>query len=607
MDAPGTPATTLPGSEPGMKRWQDRRDDSSPDPSLLRDLAAIFELGVVEVDSSGRIVAPDATVEAWFPGQFPRGEDFQTRLAVATESLSEGESDLPDLLAPELFRSLLRGGVPRRALGGSCPGKIFNLITLPLEGDRSARVLVDFERENDLLRAYKSDLKHLASMREIIDLLYESMSVSEVIDLILVAVTASRGLGFNRAFFLEVRDGHLQGRRGIGPASVEEAREIWAQLDHKSPTLRQTLDLLSSSEGTPDPATQALVHRIDLSLLEGTGGQTDSQIVRACLEMRPTRLIREEASSRIDGQLFEILGSPALAVVPLNVQDRLEGVLLADNFITGQAVSEEHLKLLKTFSRYAALALERSSLLGELTENNQKLRQANRELQTHQRKLVQAEKLSALGKMAACVSHEIRNPLTAIGGLARSVHDDDCISEESREALQIIVSEVERLERFLRETLNFVKPSSGPFEPVDLCDVIRSVVHTFRESITGAGIDLVVDLPDRPLVSSLNADLLRGAVSNLIKNAREALCGRGTLGVHVEEAGGVVTIGVGDTGPGIPEGLHDLIFEPFFTNKDDGTGIGLAITQQNVRGLHGSISLSSDERYHTLFKIKIPL
>ncbi len=566
-----------------------------------------FVFGWIETDSEGKVLHSSSKVKDWFPDCFENGISIEEGLSACFLPIQENDPDVSNRIHSELFKSLLRGGSLRKSIHRESAPRIFNYLTIPASEKTFAHLFIDFESEKNIAESYKSDLKHLASMREIIDLLYESMSVSEVIDLILVAVTASRGLGFNRAFFLEIKDGHLQGRRGIGPASVDEAREIWSQLDERSPSLRETLNLLSTTEGTPDPATQDLVKKIDLSLIVDENENSSSEISKACLEMKPARLIRDEVESPIDNALFESLGSSAFAVVPLNVQDRLAGVLIADNFITGQEVSEEHLNLLRTFSRYAAIALERSSLLYELTDNNHKLRQANRELQTHQRKLLHAEKLSALGKMAACVSHEIRNPLTAIGGLARSVHDDESISEESREDLKIIVNEVERLERFLKETLNFVKPLSGPFEPADVKDVLGSVIQTFKDSIIGCGIDLVVEMPEEPMVSSLNTDLLRGAVSNLIKNAREALGDQGTLGVHVSKAGGLAIIEVGDTGIGIPETIKDMIFEPFFTNKDDGTGIGLAITQQNVRGLHGSIELTSDERYKTLFKIKIPL
>jgi signal transduction histidine kinase len=334
-------------------------------------------------------------------------------------------------------------------------------------------------------------------------------------------------------------------------------------------------------------------------------------IIQACREGRPALVTRSSAFSSTappaEEELFRTLGSDAFAVVPLTIQERLAGVLLADNFITRKPISQEDLDLLKTFSGYAAVALERSSLHDELTRNLEKLREANHELQSNQQKLLHAEKLSALGELAAHVSHEIRNPLVAIGGLARSILQEGNGSTDSREVLGIIVSEVQRLERFLKETLDFAKPSLEPHQTLNLAELIREVVQTFRESIQRGRIELDLVIPEQPVVSSLDPDLFRGALSNLIRNAQEVLEPGGRIRILLRQRAGIAEIEVGDTGPGIPEGIQGLVFEPFFTTKKDGTGIGLAITEQNVRSFGGAITIESDPPYRTVFRIKLPI
>jgi signal transduction histidine kinase len=432
------------------------------------------------------------------------------------------------------------------------------------------------------------------------------MSTPEVINLILVAVTAREGFGFNRAFFLEVSGDRLRGRLGIGPASAAEAHEIWSRLAERHPDLRESLHLLSKTGEPPNPATQALALRIDIPL-ERQGDEHEQGILQACRQGKPAQVLFGSSLSRVEEDVFRNLSVDALAVVPLTIRHRLAGVLLADHSITRRPITQEDLDLLKTFSGYAALALERSSLHDELRTNLERLRHANRELQANQRRLLQAEKLSALGELAANVSHEIRNPLVAIGGLARSVLDDGVGSEESQEALRIIVSEVSRLERFLKETLDFAKPSVGTLESIDLSGLVRDVLSTFKEALSRSNISLSSDVPEEPVPVCVVPDALRGALTNLLRNAQEALASGGDIRVRLTHHGGVAEVEVADTGPGIPEERRRMIFEPYFTTKKDGTGIGLAITRQNIQSMGGNITVESGQgAYRTVFRIQLP-
>ncbi|MBI4585748.1 MAG: GAF domain-containing protein [Planctomycetes bacterium] len=578
---------------------------------FIDNLSRTLGLSLAITSSDGRILWINEPMQAEFPGLFIPGRSLAEALNEATSPDTFG---FPYLLGPfgeEMAHQVLRGGTLRRRVSSTGAVKVFRYFHFSFAEDLNpylAHCLLDITPEKQLFETYRNNLHQLSSMKEMIDLLYESMGTQVVINLILVAVTAREGFGFNRAFFLEVSGSRLRGRLGIGPASAEEAHRIWSRLAQSNPSLRETLHFLSKAGGPPDPATQEVALKVDLPLhAEGIAVQPGG-IIHACINRKPARVTRSSVSSSAEQGLFQLLGSEALAVVPLSIRDRLAGVLLADNHITRKPIAEEDLNLLKTFSGYAAIALERSYLHDELTRNLEKLRQANRDLQANHQKLMHAEKLSALGELAAYVSHEIRNPLVAIGGLARSILSEGAGSEESKEVLNIIVSEVQRLERFLKETLDFVKPPAGAFKATNLGEVIREVINTFRDEIHRARIELVLELPDQPVVSSVDPDFLRGALSNLIKNAQEAIDGSGgRICVVLREQAGLAEIEVGDTGPGIPEEIKGLIFEPFFTTKKDGTGIGLAITKQNICSLGGSISLESRPPYRTLFKIRLPI
>ncbi|MEM7232433.1 MAG: ATP-binding protein, partial [Planctomycetota bacterium] len=463
--------------------------------------------------------------------------------------------------------------------------------------------LVDETREKRLESSYVDHLQQLTSMKEVIDTLYESLGTQEVLYLILVAVTSQMGFGFNRAFFLEAQGARLRGRIGIGPSSIDDAHGIWecmANLD--LPNLRSIYEEFTKGSEPPDPQTLHIAQQLDFPIEEGNTG-----LLKAVASRKPVVLHKSEEQTEVDDELFERLGTESVAVVPLYVRQSLAGVLLADNLITRKPVSEESLSLLKSFSGYAGVALERSQLYDELQENVQKLQRANAKLRTHQQKLLQAEKLSAVGELAATVSHEIRNPLVAIGGLARRMSKSDSLEDSHRRDLGIMISEVSRLERFLKETLDFVKPGVASDTPVDLREELGSCVAAFDAEAERLGVDFRVDLGDEDVHSLVQADVLHRTIANLIKNALEAVEAGDRIEVRLGQSDYTAEILIADTGPGIPSELRERVFDPFFTTKKEGTGLGLAIVSQSIRSMGGRISLQADGDFNTIFSVTLPI
>jgi two-component system sensor histidine kinase HydH len=322
---------------------------------------------------------------------------------------------------------------------------------------------------------------------------------------------------------------------------------------------------------------------------------------------KPAQLHASDPGTQVDRELFERLGTDTVAVVPLFVRGELAGVIIADNLITRKAINEADLNVLKTFAGYAGLALERSHLYDELRQSVAKLQAANETLKTSQQRLLQAEKLSAIGELAAYVSHEIRNPLVAIGGLARSLIKDQVDDPDTAETLQIIATQVNRLEKFLRETLDFVKPRVAGVVPADVLQIVRESLATFKNELSENAIEVELETSEDAVICQIDPDLLRHALSNLIKNAIEAMKGGGRLLVGVVKNGVSGTIRIGDTGPGIPAEARPRIFDPFFTTKPEGTGLGLSIASQNIRGLGGQLELEPGDEYRTVFRLTLPL
>lgn len=600
--------------------------------AMLESLCARSRTTALLVDGTGNIVWANRSAQEEFPGVFMPGTPFVAALEANT-SPEVGRMEVP----PQK-RSLSDGDLRRVERPDHSTGRpaVYRYVRLPLEeaGEGcSLHCLINVSEEKKLEELFILNLHQLKSMKEIVDILYESLSTQEVIYLSLVAVTSQMGFGFNRAFFLQVRGKRLRGRIGIGPSSPEEAHQIWTRLSALNfSSLREVYQNLTRNGDVPDPHTQEIALRMDFSLEKPAPDAPPAPPSRAsglmgALERgKPVRIHAADSTDHIDQMLFELLSTDAVAIVPLFVRGELAGVIIADNFITRKPITEADLNVLKTFAGYAGVALERSHLYDELRESVAKLQAANESLRTNQQKLLQAEKLSAIGEIAARVSHEIRNPLVAIGGLARSLLqdklsvrptalvgvsprgvEDDSSSTETIETLQIIVTEVNRLEKFLRGTLDFVKPRMAGIVSTDLNNGVRECIQTFKKELAESSIELDMELLSEPLRCLIDPELFHHALANLIKNAIEAMSGGGKLHLGLRRSGVSATVRVGDTGPGIPPEVRPRIFEPFFTTKPEGTGLGLAIASQNIRGLGGKLELESSPSFKTLFKLTLPV
>jgi len=223
-----------------------------------------------------------------------------------------------------------------------------------------------------------------------------------------------------------------------------------------------------------------------------------------------------------------------------------------------------------------------------------------RERKRMEEELLQHERLSALGRMAAHISHEIKNPLMVIGGFARQVLKD--ISgdpDKNKEKLQIIVEEIRRLEDFLGEVGSYAKFSEPHLTQGDLNGLIQDVCHRLEPVMEEKGVTLVMALdPELPAVP-FDPGLLQLVLVNLAKNGLEAMEGGGTVTIASGRRQNRVFVEISDTGEGIPPEMLQKIFLPFFTTKPKGSGLGLAISQKIMEAHGGKITIESERRRGT--------
>lgn len=220
---------------------------------------------------------------------------------------------------------------------------------------------------------------------------------------------------------------------------------------------------------------------------------------------------------------------------------------------------------------------------------------------------VRLERLASLGKLAAGISHEIRNPLTGISLLLDDLHDRAPLDESDRKMLSKALAEIERIERMVTSLLTFAAPPRSSFTTVNIVEPVRDVCLLMERPCERQGTKLVVSSDDSELLCNIDVDKIRQAVLNLIKNALEVLTEGGQITVHTSRKGTDALIEVTDNGKGISNEDLPLIFEPFFTRKGAGTGLGLSITRQIIEEHHGTISVSSKSSHGTRFTINMPL
>jgi len=238
------------------------------------------------------------------------------------------------------------------------------------------------------------------------------------------------------------------------------------------------------------------------------------------------------------------------------------------------------------------------------------LRERERQLSEQRERVLRSERLAAIGRISAQITHEIRNPLSSIGLNAELLADElasarfphDGQRAEAEALLSAIAREIDRLTEISEQYLAFARAPRAPPGPLDLGDLCYELIDFLTPELTGAGVKVQLELaPNLPPILG-NEDQLRQALLNLVRNAKEAMAGTAspdeaprllTLRATFQPPASV-RIEVRDTGPGVPPAARERVFDPFFSTKSTGTGLGLALSQRIAQEHGGSLRLDTD-------------
>ena len=220
--------------------------------------------------------------------------------------------------------------------------------------------------------------------------------------------------------------------------------------------------------------------------------------------------------------------------------------------------------------------------------------------------------LAALGEMAATVAHEIRNPLGGIASFANLLERDLDVDDPSRRLVRKITEGVARLNRIVTSLLSYTRPLKLNTHSVNVCDVVEEAAAFFEIDLERNPKDIAItrSYPETPVVCHVDTEQFQQVILNLLLNATQAMPESGTISLEISQSttgdAKYATLRVGDDGVGIPEDAQERLFTPFFTTKEDGTGLGLATSKKIIEAHGGHIRVESKADEGTDFYVDLP-
>jgi signal transduction histidine kinase len=277
---------------------------------------------------------------------------------------------------------------------------------------------------------------------------------------------------------------------------------------------------------------------------------------------------------------------------PMRREDKVEGLLAVD--ASSASLTPDVRSVMELLAGQVAIAIDDSRLF----EENLRL----------ERELAERERLASLGRMAATVAHEIKNPLSAIKSIAQVMREDEQLNHEYERDLRLIVGETDRLSQSVTQLLSFARKESAAEQPLGVDELLHSVIDLFRANAREQGISLDCEIRSDTTLTGKCVSAMRDAVSNLLLNALQATPSGGRVTLVADNANGELSITVEDSGAGVAPDLRERIWEPFFTTRQRGTGLGLAIVRKRVQEVGGSASLGASRNGGgAVFHLRLPL
>lgn len=426
-----------------------------------------------------------------------------------------------------------------------------------------------------------------------------TISLNKLIHIILTALTVGDTPFFDRAalFLTNERSGFMQGMLGV-------TRDTSFRLGS---FLRDPSDILSTRWEISDEDIQAQESSEYSRFIKGIRLELDKKknaSSRAVIEKRLI-FVRDAVKAKIVcHDVVSRLGITSFAVAPLIAREKVFGVVVVDNALSGRKISQSDLGFLQLFTNQAGAAVENTMLYSRLDEANRSLAEAHESL-------VHGERLATIGEMSASLAHELKSPLISIGGFARRLLKQFPSDSADYQSAEMIANEALRLEKMLGDILAFGKKTTLCFDTVIMQDLVDDALAIVGPSCRDNNIRITRQFQKAPNQILGDRQQLKQVLLNLFFNAIEAMAEKGggelTVATGRPRQGGrsECVLKVSDTGGGVPNDKMHKLFSPFFTTKDTGTGLGLPIAHRIITN-HGGTILVNNRGGGLHFTITLP-
>jgi signal transduction histidine kinase len=393
--------------------------------------------------------------------------------------------------------------------------------------------------------------------------------------------------------------------------AVSASPELDQRLDVSAEILAQMIDasnafiMLVADEGTAlrGVATSNATHRAEFRRVQIPLGSA-SIAARVVATRKPIAVDDAATSTAVRRDLVTRYGEKSLLALPLVLRDEAIGAVIIDDTRRARVWTTAEIQRAELIAQTVAVGVANARLYDEVRRRSIELERAHAEL-------VNRERLAALGQLAATMAHEVRNPLgvlfNSIGTLAKVIPEEG----DSAQLLAIMREETGRLERLVRELLDFAKPLSPSLEAEALGGVLKGAIEAASRELGAAASRIELEVAENVCQVWLDASMIRRAVLNLVVNGAHAAGPEGRVDVRASVGARgqrrVARIDVVDSGPGIPLEIQSRVFEPFFTTKATGTGLGLAVVKSIVESHGGELDLRSSKGAGTTVSMFLPI
>lgn len=421
--------------------------------------------------------------------------------------------------------------------------------------------------------------KELVLLSIIAQSFFQPFSLEDNLLVILTALTSGAGIGFNRAALFLKEGDKLKAAMWLGPRSPEEAAAIWTLLSSPgigyAEIVEHNRELLTRTMTDLQPRLKVLTYSLE-----------DDYFKLPALAAKNKEIIlvkQAKTEPAVDPNFMDFVQVDEFLCLPLPAHDEVMGIIVADNAITHAPITLKDIELASLCALLAGNYIYTTRLY---------------------KRVVEMEKMAALGEMAALVSHQLRNPIVAIGGFTSQLLNNPCDRDKCQRNLNIIQEEIKHLENIIYKISHFLRINIKELVAIDFKPIIKGILE--RPDIMAKAKDkqIILRLPEETPCILCDPVYFEEAITNLLDNALDVTPSGGQIYIRASQRNKKwVTIIIKDSGPGLDQKAQEKMFSPFFSTKEGGLGLGLLFVKKVMETCGGKVEVKSRPGHGAMFRL----